>query len=643
VAAVCAAVVGVLGLLGAPAWSQAAPASARQQLADRFAPVVLLVDQGRDCDTTGEPYRPVPVEAVLGQPDVVLRDAAGRVLVTAPTAADLAGAAPNTHLDLPGRALRPGCTYEQWARRTAAGLPTTAYARVVVAPDHGLVLVQYWLYYVFNDWNNRHESDWEMLQVVFEAHSVEAALAGEPVAVGYSQHEGAERAAWDAATLARDGDHPVVRPAVGSHANHVTEDLFLGHSAQEGFGCDDTRGPATATLARAVLLPAEVPVNPGDPFAWLAFEGRWGERNRGPNNGPTGPATKDSWIDPVAWMQDEWRDASTVVPAASAFGSSGTDFFCRAVAAGSGVYLAVLDTPLAVLGALGALVLCALWLGRRTVWSPLVVLPVDTPRSSGQILRSAAALYRRLLPLMLGIGLLLIPVGAVAAVIQQVVFEWTPLGTLVATAASDRLFGVIVALLLGSLAAVFAIAVVQGTVAAALAAVERGERPGALAAYRAVLPQVPAILRGTVRTVALVSLLALTVVGVPLALRVGVRRALVPQAVVHEGLRTSDAVRRARTLVTGNAVRVGILAAVANIVVSVGAPLLATLVLLVLSPPLGVVNLLAGLLGVVFVPYAGIVLTLLFHDLRRRSAFADRPEDPGAGRSTARTRVREDA
>ena len=37
--------------------------------------------------------------------------------------------------------------------------------------------------------------------------------------------------------------HPVVHPAAGSHANFFDEALYLGSSAAEGVGCDDTRGP----------------------------------------------------------------------------------------------------------------------------------------------------------------------------------------------------------------------------------------------------------------------------------------------------------------------------------------------------------------------------------------------------------------
>jgi hypothetical protein len=115
----------------------------------------------------------------------------------------------------------------------------------VTDPGHpGKLALQYWLFYVFNDWNNLHEGDWEMIQLVFDATSAAQALQGEPVEVGYSQHEGAERAAWNDDKLERvDGTHPVVHPAAGSHANFFGEALYLGSSAEQGVGCDDTRGP----------------------------------------------------------------------------------------------------------------------------------------------------------------------------------------------------------------------------------------------------------------------------------------------------------------------------------------------------------------------------------------------------------------
>ena len=48
-----------------------------QQLAEKYAPVVGL-KQHESCAETGEPYRPVPVETVLGQSDIVLLGLTGR-------------------------------------------------------------------------------------------------------------------------------------------------------------------------------------------------------------------------------------------------------------------------------------------------------------------------------------------------------------------------------------------------------------------------------------------------------------------------------------------------------------------------------------------------------------------------------------
>ena len=50
-----------------PASAGAATGGAEQQLAEKYAPVVGL-KQHEPCASTGEPYRPVPVETVLGHP-----------------------------------------------------------------------------------------------------------------------------------------------------------------------------------------------------------------------------------------------------------------------------------------------------------------------------------------------------------------------------------------------------------------------------------------------------------------------------------------------------------------------------------------------------------------------------------------------
>ena len=195
----------------------AAASSPEQQLADRYAPVVALKQQSEACSSDGEPYRPVPVDPLFGRSDVRLVDSNGRLIRTAPAAADLYGRSDRTYLDFPGSPLDPGCDYEQWADRIFAGKPPTAYARVVAEPGKpGKLALQYWLYYPFNDWNNKHESDWEMIQLMFDASTASEALERSPTEVGYSQHEGAERAAWDDDKLQKRAAHPIVFPGRGS-------------------------------------------------------------------------------------------------------------------------------------------------------------------------------------------------------------------------------------------------------------------------------------------------------------------------------------------------------------------------------------------------------------------------------------------
>jgi hypothetical protein len=178
------------------------------------------------------------------------------------------------------------------------------YAHIAQQSDRpGFLAVQYWLYWYYNDWNDKHESDWEFIQVLFRASSVEQALTQDPVSVGYAQHQGGEVSDWTSDKLERDGTHPVVYSSERSHASYVQAALWLGRGASEGFGCDNTQAPSTRIRPRVVVLP-DAPSGPDDPFAWLAFDGRWGERQSDPNNGPTGPASKPRWSQPVSWQED---------------------------------------------------------------------------------------------------------------------------------------------------------------------------------------------------------------------------------------------------------------------------------------------------------------------------------------------------
>ena len=338
----------------------------------------------------------------------------------APGAADLYGLGEGFFLDFPGSSLSPGCIYERDFRKYSAGVPATVYAHVVQQPDEpDLVFVQYWFYWYYNDWNNKHESDWEGITLRFDASSIEDALTTEPVAVGFSQHEGGERADWDDPKLEREGDRPVVYSSAGSHASYYGSALYLGRAASEGFGCDDTSGPSTRVDPEVIVLPDSVD-DPNDPLAWVDYSGRWGERQSGAFNGPTGPSVKGRWLEPAPWF-DELRSTSVVIPTGDSQAASVIDVFCGAVAAGSRTLISFTVSPARVVVALALLVLLVAFLANRTDWSLVSPTPTGRRRRAGQIVRASARTYAAAPAVFIMFGLVYIP----AAVLAGVVAAWS--------------------------------------------------------------------------------------------------------------------------------------------------------------------------------------------------------------------------
>src|SRR4029450_9969579 len=101
-----------VGVLALPAVVRA---QAEEQLAQRYAPIVRLVEQKEECGP-GEPYEPTDIDAFMDQDTVSLRGpwTSNDLIKIAPTAADLGKGLFEYNLDFPGDALNPGCDYERW-------------------------------------------------------------------------------------------------------------------------------------------------------------------------------------------------------------------------------------------------------------------------------------------------------------------------------------------------------------------------------------------------------------------------------------------------------------------------------------------------------------------------------------------------
>src|SRR5215213_10752638 len=135
----------LLSGLASPSSASAQPADPAQQLADKYAPVLMLKQQEAACDYAGEGYFPAAVDWLMSNPDVRFKavgdgDDADNdpVLKTAPTLQDLVTAGPDTYLDFPGDPRNPGCGYEQYFKQKAAelGFRPTIYAKYVYAPSN---------------------------------------------------------------------------------------------------------------------------------------------------------------------------------------------------------------------------------------------------------------------------------------------------------------------------------------------------------------------------------------------------------------------------------------------------------------------------------------------------------------------------
>jgi hypothetical protein len=609
-------VVACLAVVAAPA--AAADLGDERALAERFAPVVRLVEQEEECGP-GEPYDPLDVDLLFDdEPTVALRGpwSSTDLVEIGPRAEDLRNRF-EYHLDFPGNALDAGCDYERWTRHLAEGSEPTVYAHVATeAGRPGKLALQYWFFYTFNDFNNTHEGDWEMIQLVFDAYDASEALGQKPVSVGYSSHEGAERASWgDDKLEVVDETHPVVYPGAGSHANKFTQALYLGNSAEAGVGCDDTRGP------HRELRPAIATI-PSDPdaalvnFPWIDFEGRWGELQKAFFDGPTGPNMKRQWTEPISWSEG-WREKSYAVPTGGLFGTTATDLFCTGVERGSRALVLFLQDPALVALVLAAVLALVAFVAIRATWTPVAPLRLGRRRSWGQILSASGSMYVRHPRVFLGIGLLLIPVGLVITLLQWLVLEG--LGLVGVSSTGESAGGsAFIALIIGATLALLGLGLVQAATACALREIDSGRRITALSACAEAFKRVRPLLRAIGLFVLVWVVLTTTTLLLPVAIWLAIRWCLLAPIVELEERGGRDALRRSRELVRGRWWRTASLVGL-SAAISLGAgPLLGALLIFVVDAPLATLNVVAGIVYAAALPFVGLVTAYVYFDARTR-------------------------
>jgi len=279
-------IVPLLGITGSAASGDA-------ELAQKYAPIFYF-EQSETC-------YPVDISYHLNNSYLCKATETGSVLITqTPTAEEIANYSleqsiyqnpQNYYLDNQrGTIDDTGIITDYKSRKESLGY--TVYAHVY--SSGATQVVQYWVFYAFNDGElNKHEGDWEMVQVVISS--------GTPTEVMYSQHYDGQRASWN--QVERDGDHFKVYVARGSHANYLRS-----YSGKLGMASDIVGDDGI------VLKPGSYSLVMLESQPWLDFAGRWGwyggdkaeviEATIRGNAGPQGPkyrADGNMWNDPVAW------------------------------------------------------------------------------------------------------------------------------------------------------------------------------------------------------------------------------------------------------------------------------------------------------------------------------------------------------
>jgi hypothetical protein len=260
------------GVVAAPAAERAAAPldpPARRALLDTYAPVVLLADRERALPAHAEWY--------LAQARILLgrkHPAARRAWVE------------DARL-LPLRSARDG---------SPDAADWTTYGHVYRAGDGG-VLLQYWFFYPYNRFHGfgDHEADWEHV-------TLRLGPDGRPQGAWYARHGANAPGVWSPwSKLAREGSHPVVLAASGSHASYASEGEVPWYESV----CPTSRPQLAADLGCRVwrtwsgtsggVVDLGSRDRPG--VAYLLWPGRWGAEGGIADDGagPPGPAFQPGW------------------------------------------------------------------------------------------------------------------------------------------------------------------------------------------------------------------------------------------------------------------------------------------------------------------------------------------------------------
>ncbi len=585
---------------------------AAQELANRYSPEMMIREQDDPlCGIEGEQYQVMEVDALFANPAVRLMRSLGKagskLIKQAPTRDDIKGKGADFYLDLPGDPLGDTCVFsrdfDQMKRSGEA--PVSVYAHISSEEGRSGIALQYWFYWYFNQFNDLHESDWEGMQITFDADTPEEALEQQPDQMILFQHGGGERARWDDPKVEKDGDHPVVYPAAGSHATFYQAAVYPQNGWNgAGVGCDNTSEPLRELSPKAILLPDDVTRNGS--FSWLSFDGRWGQKEKGFNNGPTGPQTKDQWNQPFTWMEQQ-RWSSPRMPGGGLVGPDTVSAFCGVMESVTGVLNLQQADPLLAYAIIVGFLLAVFLVFGFSKWRPADPDELEQKRAYGQIVGTSLKLYRRHFKVMAILGAISIPiVGGTQA-----------LGVWVGDNSDNNVFLQSIADLLLAVGRPVALVLVAALVIVFMRDLVRSEQTGVKASVRGTRQRFWRVVTAKLFALAATFLLSITIIGIPFAIRFLITWTFVQQEVLFTDRSLRESFRSSTDLVRGHWWRTVRTMVPLLLLLAVMGPLFG--LFLIFTPlPLLLVNLIGSLVYALVIPLTTAGTTLLYFDLRVR-------------------------
>ncbi len=176
----------------------------------------------------------------------------------------------------------------------------------------------------------------------------------------------------------------------------------------------------------------------------------------------------------------------------------------------------------------------------------------------------------------------------------------------------------LLSVVIGATLTLLGLGLVQAAVACALVEIDEGRPIRAVRAYALALRRVRPLLLGVAIFVAAWVVLTATAFLIPVAIWLAIRWCLVAPVVELEGLTGPAALRRSSALVRGRWLRAGSLVGISAAVALTLGPLVGALLIFVTDAPFVVLNLVAGLVYMLALPFVALVTAYVFFDARAR-------------------------